>query len=451
MFSLASFLLKKKTASILRWPKIGKFLLYFGTAVLSALMYGGGLAYGILYFISEGYSLHQCMTVYTLAVGAVCLILDFFPTLKRSQIVFPSYYPVSTAKKICIDITFGLLRHFMLFVFLMQLILLFFSTPVDLTHIVTSSVLILSFYSLNRTIKNILEFSLPRPTLSVIAGGAVLAASFYIYAHWGSSRWGIICSLLLFITLGFIYAYTESKKEIKLQDQTKKYRKSLFLRIFANRNVKISLGVAFGFKIIILSMSGVMQVTKGMMLLRPEIVTWMLASPLILFTYLGYNFFGVNRNLLLTHALREHSVQNLCKVYSKFYLKLLAIDAVIFSAFIISTGLETIPNITFYLTSAILYYVTAFPISLKWPLIKEKYISLDFAKHGSKSTSWQALVSSFVILLMAYIIKDLSLFGLLNLLVIAAGIGISKALIPDMNTITHHYFKRSWHLKQQND
>ena len=399
MASLSSFIIKRKLTELIRWPSVGKFLLAF----LSVLF--AGLAYGYLAgFIAdtliekESITQFQFIVFYTFFLGLFTLMIDFFPFMKHPYIFFKPYHPVHFWEKIKISLVFDWVRNFSAFLFLMQGIMVITSKSIDLSDIYISSLLLINIYALNRLIRNNIYFDIRNSKMFIASSLILILLSFLMFWKFENSALVVVFTVTVSLTNLILYFYSEYLKREKVYSKVSIYRKGLFFRILDNKNVKVLLIISFVFKIMILLGNGFTHIGNGKFLFGSELFFWLFLSPIALFTYIGYNFFGINRKLFLTHAIRENSFKGLVKLYSTFYFYLFIIDAavsIIYSAII---GIFTLKLLIFYLTSFALLFFTAYPLALLTPVIKEKYYSIDFTKYGSKTISLTSLITGFIIM-----------------------------------------------------
>lgn len=428
----------------MEWPQIGKFLGYSAYALFNGSIFGIGGAFLVDYLVEiQAYTLHTMLLFHSFFIGALFLLVDIFPFYKSHSFKFPEYYPVSNRTKLKINLSLNLYRHYVFFIFLTQILLVSISKSIGWFEIGYSTFIIFSFYGMNRILKNSISFKVRYARLLLIAGGISLLISCFIYGQYGTNFWALLLSTICFIAISLVYVQSELTKKTKPGIQSKRYVGGLFFRVFAQRDVRTLLGIGITFKVIGLAIFSIAYGIYGEVLFNQNFIIWMFASPLILFTYLGYNFFGVNRNLFFTHALREHSTKKLFNVYASFYLTLFLLDATIVFIFITISGLLTLPNFLFYITCAITFLFSAFPISLLTPIIKEKYFSMDFVSHGGKSISWVAMIIAIVIFLLAYFAKSYRYYWIADILLISLAYGLFIFIPLNINSITHNFYEKS--------
>lgn len=435
---------QKKRSYLLEWPQIGKFLGYSANTLINGSLFGIGGAFLVDSVVeAQAYPLHLILLFHTFFWGALFLPLDVFPFYKAQSFEFPEYYPVSSLTKLRINLSVNLYRHFVFFIVLMQVLLVTFSKSIGWFEIGYSTLIIFSFYGLNRILKNTISFKVRHARLLLIAGCISLLISCFIYGQYGAKFWALLISMICFIAISWIYVQSELTKKTKPDVLSKRYFGGLFYRILAQRDVRTLLGIGITFKVIGLAIFSIASNIYGGVLFNQNFIIWIFASPLILFTYLGYNFFGVNRTLFFTHAIRVKSRKKLFKIYADFFLPLLLMDAFIFLIFTTVSELLTIPNIAFYLTCAVVYFLTAFPISLRTPIIKEKYLSLDFMGSGGKNISWTAMITGFAIFLLAYFAKLYWFFLIADIGIIALAFMAFHYLPLNMSLISQNFYEKA--------
>ncbi len=399
MSGMVSFLVRKKCQAILDWPQIGKFLLLTAGALFGGITNGIGIGEMIdLVSSTPEVSVHQVLIVYTLIVGFLFFLLDLFPVPKQIGGQLPEYYPIEAIDKLKINITFSLLRHFVFFVILMHSVLVLYSDFVTFTNGSVSFVVLLSFYLANRIFVNQLAFEVKNGFIITVISLALVSFSMVLYWINGFNDLVFLSCMLVFLALFVLYSFTEVTRRTRVVNMKVSYKNSLFLRLFSNRQVRMLLLIGGIFKLLFLSMVAIPIIFKG----SPEtFFVFFMSSPLVLFTYLGFNFFGITRGLFFTHALREHTHFGLRGVYTYFMIILGSIDFGVFLIFFFLMNLLSIKVVLFYVTVYFTMLFFGLFLSLLTPVISENYLSLDFTKNKS-SASLPAIITGMVTLGIAY-------------------------------------------------
>jgi len=445
MAAIASYIIKKKVASLFKWQNIGKFLLNFFVAVSSGISIG--LTAGIIsdYLILEGVLTKQeALFFFGIFLSIPTLIVDIFPFLKPPVHFFKYYHPISLKSKLIINYTLYFFRNYSLFLLITHVLMVSISSTLFVQDIVSLSLFLLSAYLINRIIRDMLFFKhIYSKQISFFCLVELVVLVLIIWRLGNSSTAYVINTFVVIINF-FLIAYFEKEKKERTKDiKEKGYQKGLFFRILANKNTLILISISFIFKTIILTLSGAYFIRTNKYLFGFEAFDWLFASSLMLFTYFGYNFFGINRNIFFTNALRVASTKNLFKIYSKVMLQLALIDALIFVSYVLLTGQYSTKAILFYLNSFVLFYFSAFLISLKFPVIKEKYYSLDFTKYGASTISVYASVSALIIAASTISATFFEFYWVVYLFLMGIAALLFLFVRLNIHEITQNFYKRS--------
>lgn len=445
MAGVASYIIKKKISTLWEWPNIGKLILNCFMAISSGLSIGFMAGFGTDYLIGEElFSVQEFTFFYSLVLAVPTCMVDIFPFLKPPPIIFKIYYPVSLSEKLKVSLATNFIRSYFLFLFFSQVLLITISNYIDLREIAVSSLFLLTTYLLNRMFRTAIYFRVPYPKLLFSIYLSIFSLSVLIL--WKLDT-GVILRLLgLFIILKLILLiYIENKKREREKKFISKirYRKGIILKILANKNLKTLIWLAFIFKILILTCAGVFFKQTGNSLFGVEAFSWVFASPVILFTYFGYNFFGINKNLFFTLSIRVHSFTILAKVYAKIMLPILVIDAFIFVWYLSLTNQYSLKFILFYATSFILLFFTAFPISLYFPVIKEKYYSLDFTRYGAKTVSFTVTATAIGVMSLALLATQSEYFWAIDAVLVIIAVCFAAIYPRSLPQITRNFHAKT--------
>tara|TARA_R110002096_G_scaffold425644_1_gene634444 strand:+ start:14969 stop:16312 length:1344 start_codon:yes stop_codon:yes gene_type:complete len=402
MSGMVSFLIRKKCQSILEWPQIGKFLLFTVGAFLGGFTNGIGIGEMIdLVSTTPQVSVHQVLIVYTLIFGFLFFLLDLFPVPKQIGGQLPEYYPVEAIDKLKINVTFSLLRHFVFFVILMHFVLVVYSDSVTFTNGSVSFVVLLSFYLANRIFVNQLAFEIKNGFIITVISLALVSFSMVLYWINGFNDLVFLSCMLVFLALFVLFAFTEVTRRTKIVKVKKSYKSSLFLRLFSKKEVRQLLLIGGGFKALFLMMLAFPIIIKGDSENGFTFVLYFMSSPLILFSYLGFNFFGISRGLFFTHTLREQTHYGLRNVYTYFMCVIGVIDFILFLIVFYMMQLLTLKVVLFYITIYFTLLFLGLFLSLRTPVIRESYISMDFTKNKS-IISIPAMITGMLTIGIAY-------------------------------------------------
>ena len=169
-------------------------------------------------------------------------------------------------------------------------------------------------YMLNRVTRFLILFHVKHPVLITIITVLCIIGAYVSLWKVTDFFWLIFLLMVLLVSsLGLSFRINYFKKE-KLQAINRYYRKGIFSRVFANKNVKVLFWIYMVFKAFILLFTSFAYYGKQEHLFGMEFYSWLFISTMIIFTYMGYNFFGINKNLFFTHAIRENHTLGLMKV-----------------------------------------------------------------------------------------------------------------------------------------
>ncbi|PEN11344.1 hypothetical protein CRI94_16295 [Longibacter salinarum] len=145
--------------------------------------------------------------------------------------------------------------------------------------------------------------------------------------------------------------------------------------VYRTRPVRISLGVAFGTKIMMLILDIVSR-TKGTPLLGGEWLTnaW-LGTPFIYFTFVFANTYGHVRQLWLTECIHATARPNPLWRYIQIVAPVIIVDIFVSAAYFRATQSLHLETAILYTTTLILLVATGFIASIYLPRFVEKVIS----------------------------------------------------------------------------
>lgn len=443
MSGIASFIIKKRISSIWEWPKIAMFLFKSSIALLAGLSYGIGAGFGVDFLVEQGVlSVSEWILLYSMLLAILCLYVDIVPFLKIPESFFKPYHPVSFKEISKLFLYFSFARNFWVFILLMYGLTISISKELSLFGMLPSFLFVTVMYLLNRLVRQVVYFKIPYSKLSFITALLVLIGAFF--AIWILGNYLLSVALLL-ILLGVILSlnlYLNYYRQEKASSNSGRYRKGVISRILANKNMKTLFGVCFIIKVLIVGMLLINSLAAQTQWDDLMWFIWLCISPLIIFSNIGYNFFGINRTLFLTHALRENNFKSLFAIYIKVIAVLLCMDVLIVSIPIVLFEWFSWELLLFYLTSFTLFFSTAFILSLYTPIIKEKYYSLDFEKHGSQVVSIKATITAIIILMVTIGIgyTDYALF--LNGVLVIVAVALLRLYPISFSEVMHGFFQK---------
>ncbi|MEX2641690.1 MAG: hypothetical protein WD266_13455 [Balneolales bacterium] len=309
-----------------------------------------------------------------LALGFI--MLDIFPFYRKSLDLFPIYYPIKKHIKPLLKLFIYSIRYYTLFVIVVYIYLYIVSSYMEFSTLCYSIVYIFSGYVINRIIKNLFENEVPwRGLIFGIVIGTIYIYVMHVYFMTVHFLLEGLYLLICFVILYTCFSYSEVNKTREegsrwiALSSINKYIKLLF-----NPHISKSYPYTIFFKIFYLGLAGFFLNSGDE---QPMAAMWMFASPLIVIIFAGVNFFGLNRNLLLTHTIRDWQFNHMVKTYILSMGVLILIDSIIFWCFLLFTGLFQWDNILFYYSCAIILLTVSSWFAIHKPVLSNNNMIMD--------------------------------------------------------------------------
>lgn len=451
MAGITSYILKKRAASLYEWPAVGWFLLQLFIAVLGGVMLG--LSAGMLSDIFTGeemLSSRQFIFYFSLYLAVPALFVDILPKIKTPVSLFKPWYPVPSTERIKIELAAAFFRNLMVFFLLTEGFLALFSSVLSPAEIGLSFLFIMTVYGANRVLWAALtsEFRGKWPLTAAALLVAGVSGFVLLRTEAVLNTAGLLALILLINGRLFLYAAARKREKQTSHRILSGYSNSPVLNILFSKNMKGLVIMAYVFKIL-MAVPIILIINKTGKSVYPFIgFDWLFLSAFFPFMYFGYNFFGINRRLFFTHALRESNLHGLTAVFFKTMGRFLLFDAALFVLYMaLSNQINAMAGL-FYLTSTLMFLSTSHILGLRYPKIKEKYLSLDFTKHGNLTIDFRALLMGYgIMIVMLTTMLVPRYFYLLCLIYMAGSVLLFLTQKPNFRFISRHFYEKTRILK----
>ncbi len=448
MSGVASFIIKRRISSVWEWPRITMFLLRSAIALFAGLSYGIGAGFGVDFMVAQGaFSVSQCILIYSLFLMILCLFVDIAPFFKHPESFFKPYHPASFKEMSKLFLYFSFARSFWLFILLMYGLTTAISKELSFLDMLPSFLFVTLMYLQNRLFRLITFFKIPHAKLFLAIALLVMTGAFFVIGEFDNRLFSVAFLLMMLGVVLSLNLYINYRKIEKTLSSTGFYRRGAMNRILANKNMKVLLVVCLVIKVFLVSMLLINSLAAPGNWDDMMWFVWFCISPIVIFSNIGYNFFGINRTLFLTHILRENHFKSLFIIFTKVISVLLLIDILIVSILVLLSDWFSWELLSFYLVSFTLFFSTAFILSLYTPIIKEKYYSLDFEKYGSLVVSISATVTAFAILIVTIVVGHTDYFLLLNGVLLAGSFVLLRFYPINFSEVTYDFLQKMKKMK----
>ena len=390
---------------------------------LTAIIYGR--LYGEISNYIEGGKIdfltaEKFTTIVITAIAVMTLIRMVFPNYNPLMLLFPKYYPLSKA-----EIYFSSLINdfFKPYFFYILIFILSGSYYVEHGgfHFLSFGILtLLSSHLVRRSFQYIVDFQ-TKSSYRIFHGIGVLAIVCFIFTLITNSPYGALQIITLTTVLFVVGFFQESSilsrrfEEIK----NKSSKVNIILKLLLNnKKARLPLLTGLFFKLPILLGDLFLFRIKGTHLLDGQIVFWLLASPLMIFTYVFNNAWGFWKNIWLNMELKVGHYKPLTSLIFRLILILIIVDLVLTVPILLISWSDYKFILLFYFTSA--GYLLM--LSFLWSLIFPRKISSIFQMKGSTSP-WSAIASMGGVLLLTTMKINHWFYILIPLFFIIGGIG----------------------------
>ncbi len=412
------FLIANKFKFYLKGLKSFPNLLIYLLLVLTAWFYGrmlGLISEEILAEEIDGISFETLETIVFLVICLITLLRSVFPSYVPLQQLFPRYYPLSNLERYGVSLINDFLKPYFFYLSIFIFSGSFYLPSQNLEFFANGFFILIGSHLIRRSIQYVIDFR-----LKVIGLFSLIPAVFVPILLLGNINTLVILIAVSFLSIiGFMQerAILEARQiSLNLKTDSKLTILSLLLN---NKNAMVSILVALGFKTLFLLLNLVAYKIEGRSVLDDGYIYWIIATPLLHFSYAFNNIWGYWKSLWLNLYTRNGQYQ----LFVLHSLKLLAfpiiIDLAITFPFLFFSGSNLVFVVVFYLTSTIFLVSFSLLASLVLPL---KVYSII---HFKATTSFPAgLFSGLLVICLISIKVNIWFYLLIPLFLILSGVAI---------------------------
>jgi hypothetical protein len=406
-------------------------------AALVAWFYGWALA-GIInkaYLGDMGSFKPQTIINYSLvAIVGFVLLRMIFPRYKPQRQYLPKFYPLSRFQHYLLSVVSDLTKPLIIGIAMFVSICSLYLYDSKITFLVLGLSALITAQLLRRLVQYGIDYrknSLGNALFAMAWVIPVLLSANYTFLF----QYILIVSLLLpfyLFAIGYLLELTilENRKS-QMAGGTKS--SNLYLKLLINNpKARLILLFGIGFKSFLLIADFYMFRSKGKHMFDGQLVYWMFASPLLLFTYVFNNVWGFWKAIWFNYELRTGSYKEMTHFVARLLVLPILIDVLITLPLLLLTWDQTRFILLFYVVS--LLFLIAF--SFLWSLLFPMSVITSFQMRGNSS-----FVSSMVSMVA---VVFLSLLKLNNWFYI---------LIPFylfLSYMAYHYSQELYRLKKYN-
>ncbi len=341
----------------------------------------------------ETFSPEKMISVIWVLIAGFTIVKMFFPTYTPIRQIFPKYLPVPKFQRYLLSVVTELTTSYFFYLFLFLLFGCWYLDYSKYWFLYSCLTALITSILFKRILQYFIDFRLKRYSLIMLGITAILILTLFYIGNFLLLSFGYLCGLLplLLFLIGFkLDCQIIESKKIDLQPITK--NANVYLKLLINnRQARLLLLVGILFKSLLLIGDYGLFKGKGKHLFDGQIIYWMFASPLILFTYVFNNIWGFWTNVWMNVELRSGKSKHLINFTLKLLLLPLIIDAFITLPILLFTWDNHQFILLFYAVSLIFLVCSSFLWSILFPITINSY----FQMKGSSSfvSSLSAMVS----------------------------------------------------------
>ncbi|OFY49526.1 MAG: hypothetical protein A2W85_06730 [Bacteroidetes bacterium GWF2_41_31] len=422
------FLFLKVKSSILDLKNPLKLFLFL-MLTLTAVLYGWLLALfsqQVLMGDVGELTINLLFNYILLFIFIITLLRMIFPTYKPQQALFPLSYPLSRWQGYLFSVFNGFFTPYFFYLVMFLVSGSVFLGEYNIVFLVSGLLVLVSSHLFRRLIQYFIDFRLKKKAFLVLAAVAILVTCLYFLSFtlvdFGSWQGLVIIALLL--TSGYCLDINqfEPKRHETAGDSRKSSR--VYLKLITNNpKVRIPLLVAMVLKIIFFGIDLFLMETKAGHLMNGELFYWIVASPMIIFTYVYNNTWGFWKAIWMNMEVRTGDAKQLLWQHFRLMALALVVDLCITLPLLYISWGEAGFILTFYFTSA--FFLIA--MSFIWSIFTPRQINATFQMKGSTSPV-SVLVSMAGVLLLTTLRVNNWFYLIVPLYVIFGGMAIWVAL-----------------------
>lgn len=360
-----------------------------------------------------------------LFIASITIIRMLIPTYKPQKQVFPKYYPLSKWQRYCLSIVSDFLTPYFFY------ITLFIATSYwDLEYskfafLFSSFSILLSSHLIRRMFHYLIDYKLKAFGYFYYAITAIMLSllilNFDFLMHYPNYA-SLLIPILFFFVGYFLECQVVENKNIDLSTSSSKGN-YLFKLLVNSNKARLPLIVGLLVKLFILVIDLVMFKSKGKHIFDGQLVYWMFASPLIVFTYIFNNTWGFWKNIWLNYELRSGKYSDMIKFNLRLLFIPLTIDVLITLPILLFSWHNYQFLSLFYFTSLVFLICTSFVWSLLFPIA----IKSTFQMKGSSSFV-SSIVTMIAVILLSVIKINNWFYILIPIYLIASFVAYKLAI-----------------------
>lgn len=359
-------------------------------------------------------------TLTIIAISALTLMRMVFPSYNPLIQFFPKYYPLSKAEIYFSSFLSDFLKPYFFYLLIFILSGSYYVENARFLFLVNGSLALISSHLVRRGFQYMVDFQTKKSFRLFHGMGALAIVCFIFTLSTNSTYWAlqiISISLVLFIVGFFQESSILSRRVGEIKSKSSKVSIS-FKLLLNNKKVRLPLLVALFLKSCILVGDFFLFKTNGTHFLDGQVVFWLFASPLILFTYVYNNAWGFWKNLWVNMELKVGDYRAMTSQMFRLMLLPIGIDILITLPILLFSWTDYEFILLFYFTSAA-YLIM---LSFLWSLILPRKIISTFQMKGSTSP-WSVAASMGGVMLLTAIKVNHWFYFLIPLFLIIGGIG----------------------------
>lgn len=332
-----------------------------------------------------------------LFIASITIIRMLMPTYKPQRQVLPKYYPLSKWQRYCLSVVSDFQTSYFFYISLFVVNSFWHLEFSKFTFLFSGFSILLSAHLVRRMFHYFIDNKLKAfsyvyiAIIALILSVTILNIDFFLHYIKSAS---ILVPILLFFVGYLLECQVIENKNIELSTSSSKG--NYFFKLLVNSNkARLPLIVGVIFKLFILIIDLVMFKSKGKHIFDGQLVYWMFASPLIVFTYIFNNTWGFWKNIWLNYELRSGKYSDMIKFNLRLLFIPLTIDVLVTFPILMFSWHNYQFVILFYFVSLTFLICTSFVWSLLFPIA----IKSTFQMKGSSSFVSSTVTMAAVILL----------------------------------------------------
>ena len=359
-------------------------------------------------------------------IGLVLLRM-ILPRYTPQKQLLPKFYPVTRFQNYLISVLFDFLNPLFFSIAFFIILCCWYLHEFKLLFLLLGFSALVSAQLLRRLIQYGIDFRIKNKGYLLLIVSLLLIyflSYYYAYLNQQLKALSLFIPIYLFC-IGYLMELTVIESRIN-EISGGSGKSNLYLKLIINNpKARLLLLVGVLFKFILLTVDYIMFKKNGKHIGDGQLIYWMIASPLILFTYVFNNTWGYWQSVWLNYELRLGGHKEI----TQFVLKLLAIPLIIDLIITVPLLLLSWDNyifiILFYFLSA-LFLVSFCSI---WSIIFPKKIKSIFQMGGTSSVVGSS-VSIIGVLLLSLLILNYWFYVLIPIYLIASVVAYKYS--PDL-------------------